>query len=106
MEGNLFRAGFYYAIKDCSLLSFSSLATFYLHVPYYSPYVSTSIFLDLFVPSHVPLSESSLVRTINICLSVDLCVLHSNVLSLSVSDKLTNASWASSCQPFQALKAE
>lgn len=104
MEGNLFRAGFYYAIKDCSLLSFPSLATFYLYVPYYSPYVSTSIFLDLFVPStHVPLSESSLVRTINICLSVDLCALHSNVLSLCVSDKLTNASSASSCQ---ALKAE
>lgn len=89
------------------LLSFLSLATFYLHLPYYSPYASTSIFLDLFVPStHVPSTESSLVHAINICLSVDLCALHNNVLSLCVSYKLTNTSSASSCQPFQALKAE
>lgn len=74
-----------------------------------------SFFLDLFFPlftsTHVPSTASSLVHTINIYLSVDLCALHNNVLyclSLSpcVSYKLTNTSSTCSCQPFQALKAE
>ncbi len=66
-----------------------------------------SFFLDLFFPlftsTHVPSTASSLVHTINIYLSVNLCALHSNVLyclSLSprVSYKLTNTSSTCSCQ--------
>lgn len=51
-------------------------------------------FSPLFTSTHVPSTASSLVHTINICLSVDLCALHNNVLyclSLSLPVPLINS---------------
>ncbi len=79
MEGKFFQAGFYYAIKDSVLCYPSRLWTLFTYM-----FPITLLFLrsfsPLFTSSHVPSTASSLVHTINIYLSVDLCDLHNNVL--------------------------